>query len=152
EKKNDTEPAKATSNPSLKYLDKQTAYMRISSFSLKYKSSIDSLLNANWNKLIHTPKFIIDIRDNAGGGDPSFAKLLPLIYTNPYELKGVEVRATHDNIKHFSSLVKRDEFSESIKKELREIVKRMRGNEGTFVTIAEDHIVRRDTTYDNPKH
>lgn len=135
-----------------RFLSKQTAYIRIPSFKIKYKSKIDSLLDANWNRLLHTRNFIIDIRGNSGGSDPSFLKLLPLLYTDPYKIEGVEILATKDNIQRFVSLLEKDELPENAKENIRDWINKMRGHLGSFVTVVKSHIKRRDTIYCYPKH
>ncbi len=46
------------------------------------------------------PNLIIDIRNN-GGGQDYFLALEDLLYSHPYESKGVEWYATEDNIKMY---------------------------------------------------
>jgi hypothetical protein len=63
-------------------LSAQTNYLRISDFSYDMYKLIDSIVLANFDKLISKPNLIIDVRDNGGGGERSFQSMLPFIMSS----------------------------------------------------------------------
>ena len=68
-------------------------------FDLKYKKSIDSMIKSNEQLFLKHENLIIDVRNNPGGGDASFAEIIPYLYTNPIRGVGVEWLATEEAIK-----------------------------------------------------
>ena len=75
----------------------QIAYLRVSSFNVA-KAQVDSMVSANQMALHRTPTLIIDIRDNGGGSNSSFAALLPLMNTGNFHDMHTYMRTSPDNL------------------------------------------------------
>lgn len=99
------------SGPSLfsfKILDDKTTLITIRSFDAGLTNKLDSFYQRILPEIKKFPHLIIDIRDNGGGSDASYKKLMPLIYTNPFDDDVMEYFATPDNIaayKQYDSLL-----------------------------------------------
>ena len=125
--------------PSIKRLDENTTLLVLPSFSIKYTQAIDSLVSVYTSS--PTPLLIIDIRGNGGGGDRPYFKLLPLLYTKPYEVHGVEFLATEDNRANFEQLLKQ-EIPSDTRKVVEELVAKMKANQGQFVLFGEEKSIK----------
>lgn len=75
--------ATTAQKPFLKELNRTTLLLRIPSFNGALRKDIDSVITTNQSKIESTENLIIDIRNNGGGSDNSFAKIIPYLYTNP---------------------------------------------------------------------
>jgi len=82
----------------------QVAYLRVSSFNVA-KALVDSMVRVNQPNLRRTPTLIIDIRDNTGGSNSSFASLLPLMNTNNFQDIYTYMRTSPDNIAAEEALI-----------------------------------------------
>ena len=82
----------------------QVAYLRVSSFNVA-KALVDSLVGAHQAALHRTPTLIIDIRDNSGGSNASFASLLPLMNTDNFQDMHTYMRTSADNLAAEEALV-----------------------------------------------
>lgn len=91
------------------FLSDSTFYLRVPSF-MGFKDQIETTLKKNWENITSRPNLIIDIRNNGGGQDDEYQSLLKLIYTNPYQTKGVEWYATPGNIKIFEDALQKNEI------------------------------------------
>ncbi|HYH13664.1 MAG TPA: S41 family peptidase [Flavisolibacter sp.] len=135
--------------PSMTRLDDQTTLLLLPSFEVKYIKPIDSLVaifNSNATRYL-----IIDIRGNGGGSDRSYSKLLPLLYTKPFEVHGVEFLASADNTASFEALLKED-LPADTKKKITELVDGLKAHPGQFVLLGkEKHIVSFEHQLDSPK-
>lgn len=77
-------------------LDSNTFFIRIPSFNYD-EVNTQSIKNAvNEYKKSGNDNLIIDIRGNGGGLDYTYTPLYELIYNQPFNLKGVEFRASSD--------------------------------------------------------
>lgn len=63
--------------PTIKLLSDQTVLLTISSFLDEYRTPLVELLRDNHDELVSRSNWIIDVRNNNGGGDSSYAPLLP---------------------------------------------------------------------------
>ncbi|PRY05008.1 peptidase S41-like protein [Pontibacter ummariensis] len=124
--------------PNLARLDEQTALLVLPSFSIRHIKAIDSLVAAF--KDSPTPQLIIDIRGNGGGGDRPYFGLLPLMYTRPYEVHGVEFLASEDNIANFEALLQ-EEIPANTRKVVEELVATLKARPGQFVPFGEEKSV-----------
>lgn len=79
-------------------LDASTNLLRIGSFNVAYKRTIDSLIEAHDGTIRQTRNLLIDLRGNGGGSDVSYHSLLPLLYTGPVITPGAAKLSTPDNI------------------------------------------------------
>jgi len=82
----------------LKQLDDSTVLLTLPSFEQHYKTVIDSLIRTNEPLLKKIPHLIVDLRNNDGGYDMTYASLVPFIYSNPYIVYYREVRISPDAI------------------------------------------------------
>jgi len=124
--------------PFVKKLSDKTIYMRIPSFLSDQKKNIDSVL-AKYDQLLKvTPNLIIDIRYGTGGGDASYEKIIPFLYTNPIRGVGVQLYATELNAKAFQNYAKDAGDTGDINYYNR-IVAKMRANPGKFITMSEQN-------------
>ncbi|WP_196885513.1 S41 family peptidase [Aureivirga sp. CE67] len=131
-----------TKEPYFEKIDNKTVLLRIPSFAIDQKAKIDSLIQAN-KKLIHkTPNFIIDIRNNGGGGDSSFQELLPIIYTNPIRTVKLELLSTPLNNSRLLDYIENDYgFSEKQKESFQRDYDTLSKHLGEFVRFGDEPIV-----------
>jgi hypothetical protein len=78
----------------VKKLTAKTTLIRLSNFSYGYVDRIEKLIAQNRAVLEQSENLIIDLRDNGGGTDIAYTKLLPFIMTGPLRYVGVEYLAT----------------------------------------------------------
>jgi len=139
--------------PVATYLSDSTYYMRIPGFDSDYSNDV---VTQHWQEIMSRPNLIIDIRNNGGGQDNYYQKLAELIYTNPYESKGVEWYASKGNIKLFEDALRNGELKngeEGINR-TKSLLEAMKKNVGGFVTQPMDNNdseEMQDTVYQYPK-
>ena len=87
-------------------LSASTNYLRVPDFSYEIHGAIDSIVQTNIKALTSKPNLIIDVRNNGGGADRSYAALLPVMMNdtlNPSPITAA-IYCTpdiiEDNIKH----------------------------------------------------
>ena len=132
-------------------LSDSTFYLRIPSFSDR---TSDKLVSKHWDEIMSHPNLIIDIRYNGGGQDYYYEILSKLIYTNPYETKGVEWYSTKGIISDWEEAIKLGRIKKGSEDECQALVNIMKENVGGFVRHpfnGKDGIVVKDTVYPNPK-
>jgi len=134
-----------------KSVNSSTVLFRIPSFAYNSKPIIDSLIRINYELLKNTEILIIDLRGNGGGIDYSYLELLPLIYTHPYESKGVGYWASKGNIDFFEKALETGNIRKGREEETKELVAALKANENTFVSTNESSVVKRDTVFEYPK-
>lgn len=135
-------------NPYFEQIDEQTTMLRIPSFSGSERKKIDSVILANQALILKTPNLIIDLRNNGGGSDGSFQKLLPLLYTNPIRTVGVQMLSTTLNNQRMLDFINKEEygFDEEDKKWAQESYDKLSKQLGEFVMLNESPIT--ETTFD----
>jgi len=140
-------------NPFAEQIDASTIYLRLPSFSLEYKSQIDSIMSAWKDRILKTDNLVIDLRDNGGGGNGSFAEVIPFLYTNPIRMHSLEFLSSEMNNQQWREILNIPELGEKAKKEIRIMVEKSEKNLGQFVkTYDEDFNVKQlDTVYQYPK-
>ena len=119
-----------------KELTSKTVYFKIASFNYPYVDRIEKLIDDNKSFLENHENLIIDLRDNRGGTDLAYQKLLPYIYTNPIRSVGVEYLATQTLINGLQNYLKKisdDEKYESDRKRINKNIKLYKENLGKFV-------------------
>ena len=140
-------------NPYLERLNETTLYLRIPSFVIGQKQAIDSVLAVNREKILTTKNLIIDLRDNDGGSDASFEKLLPFLYTNPIRTVGMEFLSTPYNNQLFLIAAEIPEFGEEQREMFLNFYNTLEGRLGEFVLFEEEvAIMQLDTVYVFPKN
>lgn len=148
-----SELATAT-NPFLKELSDSTILLRIPSFDDAFKKTIDSILSANHKLLTHRKNLIIDIRNNGGGSDVSYQKIIPYLYTNPYRITGLEFLSTPLNNKRMEGYLSIPNLSERSKKGVNEALSKLKANLGNFINLNDSTMFtqRLDSVYSYPKN
>ncbi len=142
-----------TNKPLFEKLNNKTLYLRIPSFEHSNKRLIDSLINTHKKEILQTENLIIDLRNNGGGSDNSYAELLPIIYTNPIRTVGVEMLSTELNNRRMLEYSQNKEFDKEFRDFAKKAYEKLSKHIGEFVNL-EDSIVTtytRDTIYKYPK-
>ncbi len=143
-----------TRKPFIEKISENTVLLRIPSFRMLNKKYIDSLLNASNKMIISTKNFIIDLRNNGGGSDASYNKLLPYLYTNPIRVIGATFLSTKQNNSRMAGYLNLPDISENNKKEIKKSLEKLNNHLGEFVNL-NDNIVNTITlksVYANPKN
>ena len=139
--------------PFVKKISDHTVLLRIPSFIYSNKQIIDAIIKENDSLIKHTKNLIIDLRNNGGGADASYSKIIPYLYTNPIRSIGVERLSTQLNNKRIKDGVNNPKSS---KKQIEWGVRalgKLEKNIGTFVNIgAEININVRDSIFPYPKN
>lgn len=133
-------------------LDDSTFFLRITSFG---DSSAIEMVAKHRKEILSRPDLIIDIRFNGGGLDEYWQDLEKLIYTNPYESKGVEWLAGEGNIRMFEDAIRAGDYlnGEEGKEWIEKLVEAMKKNPGGFVIhpdMGGNSMVKEDTVYPKP--
>jgi effector-binding domain-containing protein len=140
--------------PFLEKLSDNTLFLRIPSFKLSEKKEIDSLLEKN-NKLISSTKnLIIDLRNNGGGSDASYNKIIPYLYTNPIRVIGVQYLSTKLNNQRMIDFMNTPDWSEEDKKWIKNRLEILNKHLGEFVNLKDDivGVEKLDTILPYPKN
>jgi C-terminal processing protease CtpA/Prc len=140
--------------PFIEKLSDKTIYLRIPSFQYSQKILIDSLLINNKTLIDSTPNLIIDIRNGTGGSDYAWNNIIPIVYTNPMFLSGIEFRATELNAQGYEKYTIGKTDSSFINK-CNDIAKSMRAHQGEFFNYysKKDYGIKTmDTVFAYPKH
>ena len=130
-----------TSEPFLEKVNEKTIYLRIPSFDIEQKKSIDSILLSNKSLLSTTENLVIDLRYNGGGSDHSFKEILPYLYTNPIRTVGVQFLSTELNNKYIYNIYENAEkygISAENKAEYKKIYDKLSVNLGKYVDMNEE--------------
>jgi len=143
----------STEIPLFEKLSDKTVILRIPSFDGSAKKQIDSVIIANMSTITKTENLIIDLQNNGGGSDGSFEKLIPLIYTNPIRVVGMELLSTPLNNKRMEEFANDPEASEHDKKWAKDALEKLNKNLGKFVNLASSIVdfETSDTMYTFPK-
>lgn len=129
--------------PNLRVLDARTVLLTIPSADLRYRRAVDSLLTAHAATLARTPDLLIDVRGNGGGGDATFARVLPLLYTQPVVSHSAELWSTPANTAMFRELLTNPDLPAESRSYVATLVARMEAAPNTFVAMSAQ---RTDTT------
>ena len=84
--------------PTLRVLSRHTLLLTLRSFNENTRDALVALLKARRHELQSHPDWIVDVRDNDGGMDSSFAPLVPWLLGNGSVEVGVRVHVTPANI------------------------------------------------------
>lgn len=134
-------------------LNDSTFYLRATSF-MDDKTEIS--VKKHWVEIMARPNLIIDIRNNGGGQDNYYQALSDLVYTQPFESKGVEWYATADNIKLYEDALKNGDIENGDEgiEWTNALLAEMKKNVGGFIEhplMGKDEIVIKDTVYLYPE-
>ena len=142
--------------PYAEMLNDKTVYLRIPSFNLKYKKTIDSVIIEYKSKILTTENLIIDLLDNGGGGDDSYQELLPFLYTNPFRNIATAHRSTKLNNQTIIDNANNPDYGYSAeeKRMAKQSYDKLESQLGKFVNLGTNiiEIEKRDTIYPYPKN
>ena len=142
--------------PIIEEINTTTLLLRIPSFDGTQKKDIDSVIEANKSKILHTENLIIDIRNNGGGSDNSYENIIPFLYTNPIRIVGVEMLSTKLNNQRMLDFINNPEygFDEMDKKWAKTSYHSLEKHLGSFVNLdtTKINIQKLDTIYSFPKN
>lgn len=131
-------------------LSDKTTLLRLPSFEPYQKRFIDLILKENKKQIISHENLIIDIRDNGGGTDRAFDKIIPFLYTNPIVSYNIEFLSTPENNNYLY------ENNESFLAKLfvKKYVKKLNNHQGEFVNILgkDTLITKMKKVYEKPQH
>jgi hypothetical protein len=128
------------SQPYFEMLNDKTCYLRIPSFALELRQTIDNVINDNRQAITTTENLIIDLRFNGGGSDLCWESIAPLVYTNPYRVKHLTYLSTEMNNEHYKKYD--NNLFELLNKNLGKFVKQWNGDYSE---------IKFDTIYEYPK-
>lgn len=134
-----------------KRIDSTALLLRIPSFEWESKELIDSLILKNISEISSTPILIIDLRGNGGGTDYSYIELLPLIFTKPYESKGVEWWASQGNIDYFEKAIIKGDIKKGREDETKLFLDTLKKYRNKFVQIDKSDTVICNKIYKMPQ-
>jgi C-terminal processing protease CtpA/Prc len=142
-----TEPI--SNKTEIQKLNANTVYFRLPTFNHEVKPVVDSLIAANHDLIADTPNLIIDVRNNGGGSDITYAELIQFLYTNKIVLVNNSIWSSTDNIQKFKNILDDPEYPESSKAYLRNLVQRLETSPGAFVK-KNDNTLKRKVTLKYP--
>jgi hypothetical protein len=128
-----------------KKLSDSTFYLQIATFHEGNAKAIDSVIKKNERLLRSMPNLVLDLRDNGGGSDLSYAPLLPWLYTDPVIEQGNDVLATEENIRRWGEMLNNTRIPADAKGRMNAFIADMRMHVGSFVTNSVDDTM----TFDN---
>ena len=144
--------SKYTERPFIEKVSNNTLLLRIPSFRYELKNEIDNLLLQNDSLIKNNFNLIIDLRNNGGGSDESYKKIIPYLYTNPIREIGVAYLSTELNNKRMVDFINNPDWSTDDKKWATESLEKLSKHIGKFVNL-DENIVSTDTLgniYPNP--
>jgi len=119
-----------------KKLSEKTVLLRMSSFEQSYVERIEKLIDDNIELIENCENLIIDVRDNHGGTDNAYEKLLPYICTNNLRSVGKEFLATQTLIDGYQKWLDITPDEEKYMKDrifVKRCIKLFKANLGEFV-------------------
>jgi len=123
-----------------KFLNENTLYFNIPSFSWEAKPMVDSLFAAQKENLSKSANLIIDLRNNGGGSDDVYGVISPYLYTQPIKGIGVDIWATPDNIKGWELVLEYPDLPAESRQEIQNLIDKMKLQINQNVNIVEDNI------------
>jgi hypothetical protein len=127
-----------------KFLNENTLYFNIPSFSWEAKPMVDSLFVAQKENLSKSANLIIDLRNNGGGSDDVYSVISPYLYTQPIKGIGVDMFSSNDNIKGWELMLQDPNLPLDNKAEYQKMIDKLKLKLNQNVNIVEDYI---DTSY-----
>jgi len=143
-----------TNGPFMQQYSDKTLVLRIRSFEDNNKKAIDSVINANRDKILKTPNLVIDIRYNGGGSDDSYAEIIPFLYTNPIRIVNMQLLSTPHNNKRIEEYLAYEGITEDEKAQVNAMLKKLNDNIGGFVGWNDEkvYVQKLDTIHPFPKN
>jgi hypothetical protein len=90
--------------PTIEILSTQTLLLTLKSFQLYNRDALIALIKARHQDLEGHPNWIIDVRGNGGGGDSSYAPLMPWLTADEVASASAELLATPANIEGWTRI------------------------------------------------
>jgi Peptidase family S41 len=144
-------PLPDINEPAAHWVDDSTAVLRLPDFGQRRKAAVDSLVAAHRERLLATPYLVIDVRGNGGGWTEVYASVIPLLYTGPIQIPGMDAWASEGNVAYAKTMLASDRLPAEIRTEVEALVPRMEAAPGSFVPLAPDTVVRMDTVHPLPR-
>ena len=128
----------------IKKLTPKTTIIKMKYFSYMFVNTIEKLIEKNKTLLENSEFLIIDVRDNGGGTDNAYQKILPYLVTNPVRNVGAEYLASPTLIKTMEnyllgvqkdSIKNKDEISD-----INNRLKLLKANLGKYVNYNENKV------------
>jgi len=123
-------------------------YLKLAHFDDEDVKLVDSLIQANRDKIARTRNLIFDLRGNPGGNAASTNAMISLIYTNPIILPAWQyrsspelIRSYKDNIKNLQS---KEPNSPSIQK-MKRFVQDLEQHPGAMVPMRDSTVRKQDS-------
>lgn len=119
-----------------KKLTEKTILLCLSTFEYTEVERIEKLIDENIGLIENCENLIIDVRNNLGGTDDAYQKLLPYICTNPIRFLGSEYLATQtliDGLQNWIDITPNEEKYEADKKMVKGWIKLFKEHPGKFV-------------------
>jgi Peptidase family S41 len=91
-----------------KVLDSSTNYLRLGSFDGSLTEELDVFYDSIGRHIKNKPFLIVDLRNNGGGSERSYLKLLQYAYTKPLQIDPAEVWVSAENIKRYEEAKRGD--------------------------------------------
>jgi hypothetical protein len=124
-----------------KFLNENTLYFNIPSFSWEAKPMVDSLFATQKENLSKSANLIIDLRNNGGGSDDVYGVISPYLYTQPIKGIGVDALASNDNIKGWELILAQyPDLPAESRQEIQNLIDKMKLQINQNVNIVEDNI------------
>ena len=136
---------------SVRFLDDGTALLRLPTFELARRATIDSLVAAHRERLLATPLLLIDVRGNGGGWSGSYRALLPLLADGPIRVRGIEMWASEGNLAAMRVDVGAASLPAELAEQIRAVVHRMESSIGRFVTLQPDSAIHPERVHPYPR-
>ena len=138
-----TQALDAGLRPSIALADSDAVILRIPTFDVAYKASIDSLVARAAPQLAARPLLLVDLRGNSGGCSCSYESLSPYLYSGPVKIYGSDIRASDANRAYVRQLLNDAGQTPAMLERARAALARMESNPGQFVEWSSDSLVTR---------
>lgn len=140
-------------NPFVEKIKDNVVLLRIPSFMYENKKEIDSILSQNDSLIKSTKNLLIDLRNNGGGADASYYKIIPYLYTNPYRVIGVERLSTKLNNENLLKYFTRPDLPKEEEEWAKQSIEKINNNIGKFINLdSEIDINKMDTIFPYPEN
>ncbi|SEQ79083.1 S41 family peptidase [Epilithonimonas lactis] len=128
----------------IKRLTPRTTIVKMQYFSYMFVENIEKMIEKNKALLESSDFLIIDVRDNGGGTDNGYQKILPYIVTGPSRSVGVEYLASPTLIstteKYLQGLKKDAEKNKAQIEDLENRIRQLKANPGKYVNYDEKKV------------
>lgn len=127
-----------------KQLSNRTSIVKLPNFSYPFVDTIEKLIEKNKQELENSEFLIIDLRDNGGGTDDAYQKLLPYVLTNPVRYIRNEFLSTPtliNGLRKYNESIRGKDNSQEIIERNENYIKLYEANLGKYVTHDEKVVV-----------